>query len=146
MGIVSRQDVLKALQMIQRQPQVGETIEDIITNGVQAASERKGDKETYQFAVTPQMTTGIGTISYGVFTTLMTEAANRALKPYKKGDIVIENMTIYFIKPVQMESMLDIHPKVLDVGRKFGKVDVEVYHDGVLVGKSLMICQLIDRH
>ncbi len=146
MGIISRQDVLKALQMIQRQPQVGETIEDIITNGVQAASERKGDKETYQFAVTPQMTTGIGTISYGVFTTLMTEAANRALKPYKKGDIVIENMTIYFIKPVQMESMLDIHPKVLDVGRKFGKVDVEVYHDGVLVGKSLMICQLIDRH
>ncbi len=146
MGIVSRQDVLKALQMIQRQPQVGETIEDIITNGVQAASERKGEKETYQFAVTPQMTTGIGTISYGVFTTLMTEAANRALKPYKKGDIVIENMTIYFIKPVQMESMLDIHPKVLDVGRKFGKVDVEVYHDGVLVGKSLMICQLIDRH
>lgn len=55
-------------------------------------------------------------------------------------------MTIYFIKPVQMESMLEIHPKVLDVGRKFGKVDVEVYSEGVLMGKSLMICQLIDRH
>jgi predicted transcriptional regulator len=145
-GIISRQDVLKALQMIQRQPQVGETIDDLISNAVEAAAEKKGDKEVYQFAVTPQMTTGIGTISYGVFTTLMTEAANRALKPYKKGDIVIENMTIYFIKPVQMESMLEIHPKVLDVGRKFGKVDVEVYCEGVMVGKSLMICQLIDRH
>ncbi len=145
-GIISRQDVLKALQMIQRQPQVGETIDDLITNGVEAGGEKRGDKEFYLFAVTPQMTTGLGTISYGVFTTLMTEAANRALKPFKKGDLVVENMTIYFIKPVQMESMLEIHPKVLDVGRKFGKVDVEVYSEGILVGKSLMICQLIDRH
>ena len=31
-GIVSRQDVLKALQMAQRQPHVGETIEDIVTS------------------------------------------------------------------------------------------------------------------
>ncbi|MGG4166388.1 DRTGG domain-containing protein [Rossellomorea vietnamensis] len=145
-GIISRQDVLKALQMIQRQPQVGETIDDLITNAVEVVGEKKDNKEIYQFSVTPQMTTGIGTLSYGVFTTLMTEAANRALKPYKKGDLVIENMTIYFIKPVQMESILEIHPKVLDVGRKFGKVDVEVYNEGVLMGKSLMICQLIDRH
>ena len=145
-GIISRQDVLKALQMIQRQPQVGETIDDLISNAVEVIGEKKDNKEIYQFAVTPQMTTGIGTLSYGVFTTLMTEAANRALKPYKKGDLVIENKTIYFIKPVQMESILEIHPKVLDVGRKFGKVDVEVYNEGVLMGKSLMICQLIDRH
>ncbi len=31
-GIISRQDVLKALQMNQRQPQVGETLDDIVTN------------------------------------------------------------------------------------------------------------------
>src|SRR5699024_11312209 len=31
-GIVSRQDVLKALQQIQRQPQVDETIDDIVSN------------------------------------------------------------------------------------------------------------------
>ncbi len=30
-GIISRQDVLKALQMVQRQPQIGETIDDIVT-------------------------------------------------------------------------------------------------------------------
>ncbi len=31
-GIISRQDVLQALQMIQRQPQVGDTIDDIVTS------------------------------------------------------------------------------------------------------------------
>jgi predicted transcriptional regulator len=145
LGIISRQDVLKALQMINRQPQIGETIDDIVANQIESLGEKKTDKETYQFTVTPQMTTGLGTLSYGVFTTLMTEAANRALKNYKKGDLVVENMTIYFIKPVQMESTLEVRPKVIDIGRKFGKVDVEVYSEGVLVGKSLMVCQLIDR-
>ncbi|KAF0819495.1 MULTISPECIES: CBS domain-containing protein [unclassified Cytobacillus] len=145
-GIVSRQDVLKALQMIQRQPQVGETIDDIVTSQlVMTRGKTKGD-DVYRCEVTPQMTNHLGTISYGVFTTIVTEAANRVLRSYKKGDLVVENMTVYFIKPVQIDSMLEIYPKVLEVGRKFGKVDVEVFNEGVLVGKAMMMCQLIDRH
>src|SRR5690625_4077752 len=35
-GLVSRQDVLKALNEVQRQPQVGETIHDVISQGLQA--------------------------------------------------------------------------------------------------------------
>ncbi len=144
-GIISRQDVLKALQMIQRQPQVGETIDDIVTNQLVLTREKSKGEDTYRCEVTPQMTNHLGTISYGVFTTIVSEAANRVLRNYKKGDLVVENMTIYFIKPVQIESMLEIYPKVLEVGRKFGKVDVEVYNEGVLVGKAMMMCQLIER-
>ncbi|KAB2338821.1 CBS domain-containing protein [Cytobacillus depressus] len=144
-GIISRQDVLKALQMIQRQPQVGETLDDIVTNQlVLTKGKAKGD-DVYRCEVTPQMTNHLGTISYGVFTTIVSEAANRILRNYKKGDLVVENMTIYFLKPVQIESMLEIYPRVLEVGRKFGKVDVEVYNEGVLVGKAMMMCQLIER-
>ncbi|RIW29691.1 CBS domain-containing protein [Bacillus salacetis] len=145
-GIISRQDVLKAMQMIQRQPQVGETIDDNITSSMATSERSDSGQVSYRFPVTPQMTNGLGTMSYGVFTTLVTEAANRALKYYKKGDLVVENMTVYFIRPVQMESIIDIRPNVLDVGRKFGKVDVEVFHESVLVGKAMMICQLIDKH
>jgi predicted transcriptional regulator len=144
-GIISRQDVLKALQMVQRQPQVGETIDDIVTSQLVLTSGKNKGEEIYQCGVTPQMTNYLGTISYGVFTTIVTEAANRVLRSYKKGDLVVENMTIYFIKPVQIDSMLEIYPKVLEVGRKFGKVDVEVFNEGTLVGKAMMMCQLIDR-
>ncbi|CAM3523079.1 CBS domain-containing protein [Cytobacillus oceanisediminis] len=145
-GIVSRQDVLKALQMIQRQPQVGETIDDIVTNQLVLTRGKTKGEDVYRCEVTPQMTNHLGTISYGVFTTIVSEAANRVLRSYKKGDLVVENMTIYFIKPVQIDSTLEIYPKVLEVGRKFGKVDVEVFNEGVLVGKAMMMCQLIDRH
>ncbi len=144
-GIISRQDVLKALQMIQRQPQIGETIDDLVTSHFVNISTSSKESEMYRCEVTPQMTNHLGTISYGVFTTIVTEAANRVLRSFKKGDIVVENITIYFIKPVQIESMIEIRPKVLEVGRKFGKVDVEVYNEGVVVGKALMMCQLIDR-
>ncbi len=145
-GIISRQDVLKALQMVQRQPQVGETIDDIVTNQLVVTKGKTKNEDVLRCEVSPQMTNSIGTISYGVFTTIVTEAANGVLRGYKKGDLVVENMTIYFLKPVQMDSVLEIYPKVLEVGRKFGKVDVEVYNENVLVGKAMMMCQLIDRH
>lgn len=145
LGIISRQDVLKALQMIQRQPQVGETIDDVIASQLVDLGERGKGDEVYHVEVTPQMTNYLGTISYGVFTTIVTEAANRALKTFKRGDLVVENMTIYFIKPVQIDSKLEIFPKVLEVGRKFGKVDIEVFNEGKLVGKAMMMCQLLDR-
>lgn len=144
-GLISRQDVLKALQMNQRQPQVGVTIDDIVTNQIGILQGKDKGEDAFTCEVTPQMTNHLGTISYGVFTTIVSDAANRVLKNYKKGDLVVENMTIYFIKPVQMESTLEIYPRVLEVGRKFGKVDVEVFNEGVLVGKAMMMCQLIDR-
>lgn len=143
-GIISRQDVLQALQMIQRQPQVGETIDDIVSNQFVNQKEAK-QENVYHFSVTPQMTNAIGTLSYGVFTTIVTEAANRVLRAQKKGDSIVENLTIYFVKPVQIDHVISVHPKVLEIGRKFGKVDVEVHHDGNVVGKALLMVQLIDR-
>lgn len=143
-GIISRQDVLKALQMIQRQPQVGETIDDIITSQFRAV-DNDGKEEVFRCTITPQMTNHLGTLSYGVFTTIVTEAATRALRSYKRGDLVVENLTIYFIKPVQIDSTVEVKAKLLEIGRKFGKVDVEVYNEGAVVGKAMMMCQLMDR-
>ncbi|HEY4554117.1 MAG TPA: CBS domain-containing protein [Bacillaceae bacterium] len=142
-GIISRQDVLKALQMIQRQPQVGETIDDTISSQMSAV-ETEG-AATFRFEVTPQMTNQLGTISYGVFTTIVADSANRLFRLQKKGELAVENMTIYYLKPVQMDSILEVVPRILEAGRKFGKVDVEAFNNGELVGKALMMCRLIDR-
>lgn len=142
-GVISRQDVLKALQMNQRQPHVGETIEDLVTSRFEDAS--TNSEVCYRCEVTPQMTNHLGTISYGVFTTIVTEAGSRALRNFKKGDLVVENITLYFIKPVQIESMIEIYPRVLEIGRKFGKVDVEIFHERTIVGKALLMAQIIDR-
>ena len=141
-GVISRQDVLKALQHAQRQPQHGETIDDLVKNEMRVL----GDEDiTVEFTVTPQMTNQFGAISYGAFTTLLSEVGTFALKRRKRGDAVMENMTIYFIKPVQMESVLTVQPRILDMSRKFVKMDFEVYSGSLLVGKALMTFQLLER-
>lgn len=144
-GLISRQDVLKALQNIQKQPQVGETIDDIVSNYFDR-SPTDPNHSKYQAEITPQMTNQLGTLSYGgVFVSFVIEAARRLLRNQKKGDLVVENMTVYFIKPVQLETTISVQPKIIDVGRKTAKVDVEVYHERKIVGKALLMAQLIDR-
>ncbi|MCT2537169.1 DRTGG domain-containing protein [Aquibacillus koreensis] len=143
-GLISRQDVLKALQHIQRQPQVGETIDDIVTSRLEVLSD-DNQNMVFRSDVTPQMTNQLGTLSYGVLVSFVTEAGGRVLRQYKKGDLVVENLSVYFLKPVQLESVLEIKSRILEVGRKSAKVDVEVFHDKDLVGKAVLMGQLIDR-
>ncbi|QCR34515.1 DRTGG domain-containing protein [Lysinibacillus sp. SGAir0095] len=141
-GIISRQDVLKALQHAQRQPQHGETIDDLVKSEMKVMGE---EDVVVEFTVTPQMTNQYGAISYGAFTTLLSEVGSFALKRRKRGDAVAENMTIYFIKPVQMESVLTVVPHILDMSRKFVKMDFDIFNETVLVGKAMMMFQLLER-
>lgn len=140
-GIVSRQDVLKALNEMQRQPQVGETIHDVISRGLVAADD---DPTVFETDVTPQMTNHLGTLSNGVLTTLVTEASARLLLHLKKGNIVVESLNMYFIEPVQMDSHLTIKPQLLDAGRIYAKLNIEIFNGRKLVCKAMLMAQLMD--
>ena len=143
LGVISRQDVLKALRYIQNQPQIGETIDDIIMKHFQEF--KQDDLIVFKGTVTPQMTNQLGSLASGPLTGLLTEAAHKVLRQNKKGDLVPENITIYFLKPVQIESEIEIKARVIEVSRKFGKVDIEVYHKNQLVSKAMMTSQVIER-
>ncbi|QQK77299.1 CBS domain-containing protein [Salicibibacter cibarius] len=143
LGVISRQDVLKALQVAQRQPHVGDTLDDLITGNVEEAP--GGSVYDYVCQLTPQMTNPIGMISYGVLSTLVTEVGSRLLRRHRKGDLVVENLSLYFLKPVQIESEIEMKGKILEVSRKSGKVDVELYLEDELVGKGLMMAQLLEK-
>jgi predicted transcriptional regulator len=143
-GVISRKDVLKVMQYIQRQPQIGETFEDLIWASFDEERDDKGQL-LFRGKVTPQMTNQIGSVSAGVLTTLMTQAAYRVVLDYKKGDLVIDNMSSYFLKPVQMETVIEIRPRIIEVSRKFGKIDVEIYHLGQLVAKAMLTAQVFEQ-
>jgi len=140
-GIVSRQDVLKALQQTQHQPQLGETLDDIVASKLKV---KKDDHSKFTIKITPQMTNQIGTLSHGVLTTIITESSRKLLLYLRKGDMVVENLTTYFIKPVQIDSLLTIKPKVLEIGHIYAKIDSEIYQEEKIVGKGLLTVQLIE--
>ena len=141
-GVISRQDVLKALQAASRQPQNGETIDDIVKQQIKVVS---AEEFIFEFVVTPQMTDHYGAMSYGAFAILLTETGAQTLKIRKRGESVVENMTIYFTKPIQLESILRIQVRVLEMSRKVAKMDIELFNDKQLVGKAMVTYQLLER-
>ncbi len=143
LGVITRQEVLKALQYMQKQPQLSETFPNMIMS--QFREEKDRDEVTYIGEVTPQMTNHLGTIASGVLTTVMTEVACNELRRHRRGDMVPENITVYFLKPVQIESQLKIKSRLLDVSRRFGKVEVEVFHRDQMVGKAMVTAQVLER-
>ncbi|TGA99256.1 CBS domain-containing protein [Sporolactobacillus shoreae] len=143
LGIITRRDVLKALQMIQQQPQMGETIEDLVSASLEDLSEDEND--AFRFSVTPQMTDYLGFLSYGIMTSMIIAAGRRVLSHLKKGDLVADNLSFYFFKPVQIEQTVTVLPKVLEKTRRNAKLDIELYVDGQLCGKALLTVQFIDR-
>ncbi|CAM5410289.1 hypothetical protein BSAF29S_03443 [Bacillus safensis subsp. safensis] len=54
--------------------------------GLKKRIEKPKADAVYQYEVTPQMTDRLGNISYGVFTQILIESANRFLKSHKKGN------------------------------------------------------------
>lgn len=93
------------------------------------------------------MTNQLGTVSEGVLTILMKQAAYHIVQDIKKGDLVMDNMSSYFVKPVQIDSEIEILPRIIEVSRKFGKIDVAIYHANTqtLVAKAMLTAQFIDQ-
>ncbi|WP_040286190.1 DRTGG domain-containing protein [Sporosarcina koreensis] len=141
-GVLSRQDVLKAFQMVQRQPQHGQTIDDIVKSQMHESEEHP---DQILFEVIPQMTNQFGTLSYGALMTLLAETGNRAIKLVKRGESVPENVTIYFMKHIQLGSTVEVIPDILHLSRRVVKMDISIYTGDELMGKALVTYQLLER-
>lgn len=143
-GILTRQDVIKSLQVMNRQPQIGETLEDMAVRGFVTEETDSGGIRVVG-RVTPQLTSGLGTLSSGMLTTLMEHAARECLRRRRNVDMAVENMSIYFLKPVSIEANLHITASVLDFGRRFAKVEVDVESAEEHSARALITTQLMER-
>ena len=151
-GIISRQDVMKAMQTTQRQPQMGVTISDQIVEQIEKIEEPENTLLSvveglpkYSFRVTPQMTDPVGNLSIGVLSETITHVVTLSLENIKKRNAVIEQFNLFSIKMIQMDSELIIKPKIFEVGRRSSKLDIEVYNENILVAKAVAVCQIMQR-
>ena len=148
-GLVSRQDVMKAMQLVQRQTQMSDTISDQIAGEIQLIEEdsegRKKDVPEFVFAVTPQMVNEVGTISFGVLSEIVANVTKRTLYLSQRRNTWIEQVNLHYFRLIQLESQLVIKPRILELGRRSAKLDIEVYMENTLVAKALVVCQLLER-
>jgi len=147
LGVITRQEVLDAMRYAGKQPQSGETFEDLMWASFMASeSERMTDEAgmIYQGAITPQMSGSLGMVSEGVLMTLMTQAGKRMIRELGKRTYLLESMSTYFIRPVEIDHEISICPRALELSRKHTKLEIEVRDKQGLAAKAMLTAQMID--
>ncbi|MDQ0900543.1 DRTGG domain-containing protein [Paenibacillus sp. V4I7] len=141
-GVISRKDVMKAMQHMQRQPQNAETFEVQIYSGIDELRDEEG-KLYFQGTVTPQMTNFEGLVSEGVLTTIMIRAAYRTVQEHKKGDLILDSSSSYFLIPLQIDDVIEIVPSIVEMSRRFCKIDMEIRTNGTRVARSMFTARIL---
>lgn len=137
-GVISREDVLKAMQIAGRQPQVGETINDQVAKHIDIRNNQ------IHVEITPQLTNQFGTLSKSVSVAIIEETIKYVMRKHKKLEVMIESLNIFYIKTVQIENEVEVLYNILDMGRNFAKLEVTMQSGQQPVAKALLMCQLLD--
>ena len=144
-GIISRQDVMKAMQLAQRQPQVGNTFEDDVAESLNIV-EMDTQVSKFQFKVTPQMTNNLGMLSFGVLCEVVSVASKEFISRSQRRNAVIEQLDLHYLKMIPIDSEIILQIQSLDNGRKITKLDISVYLENTIVAKAVMSSQLMERN
>ena len=144
-GIISRRDVMKAMQLTQRQPQVGNTFEDDVSENLEIV-EVNPTGANFSFTVTPQMTNNLGMLSFGVLCEVVSVASKEFIHRSQRRNTVIEQLEMHYLKMIPIESHIVIQIQMLDNGRKVSKLDISVLLENSIVAKAIMSNQLMERN
>ncbi|AOT71781.1 DRTGG domain-containing protein [Geosporobacter ferrireducens] len=142
-GVITRQDVIRGLKYIRSQPHLGETFEDMLLDHFKIEETENGIRLLGD--ITPMMLNELGIASAGVMVMLMSAAGSFAIKKEKQLDSVIDSFMVYFIRPLQMENTIEIHAEIINMGRKFYKVDISVKHQKEIVSKAMMSAKILKK-
>lgn len=143
-GVISRQDVIKALQYASRQPQVGETLEDVILKNFQYDME----DGTMHFwgNIIPQMLDTIGTASWSSLNMLLSTVGLMALRQKNSINVSVDSIMVYFMKPVQVDNVIDIYANIIDMGRNFCKVEIDMFDKNKdLIAKAMLSAKVLKK-
>lgn len=140
-GIISREDVIKALQYMAKQPQIEETIHDTLLKDFRVEKISDGMKF---FGTMPQnMVNQLGTVSSSALMMLMCECGVSSVTRNKRFDAVVDNFLVYFIRPLQIGKSIEINATIIDYSGNFCKVEITVICDGTMIARSLMSLRLL---
>lgn len=146
LGVVSRQDVMKAIHTVQQQPQMVHTFEDDIVVHLEAINPLNTPKNyDYQAVVQPQMINNLGTISYGVLCELIAQVAQKKVFEVTHLNNIIEKLELNYFNLIQIDNIIHFKVNIFHQNRRSALVEVNVFHENTLVAKAIITSQMIER-
>lgn len=142
-GVVTVKDIIKALQYVNRQPQVGETMDDIMLKNFTFVKIENGIK--FRGRIMPEMLNTIGIGSWSTLTHIISTMGMIGLGQSNHLNVAMDSFTVFYIKPVQVDTMVSVLVNIIDSGRNFSKVEVEMISedDKELIAKALLSAKVI---
>ena len=141
-GVISRSDVIKALQYMNKQPQAAETIEDLILKNFQFSG--NAERMHFKGKIVPEMLDYVGTASWSSLNMLVSTVGVMTLRQKNNINVSVDSIATYFMKPVQMDCAIEIFTEVIDMGRNFCKVDVNMFNDKKeLLSKAMLSAKIM---
>lgn len=141
-GVISRQDVIKALQYKVKQPMAGESFGEQILRNFEA--DDSNGSVIYKGKITTQMLDDLGTASWSTLNMLMSSAGIMSIKKKMNTNTFVDSISTYFLRPVQLDSFIALKTDIFDMGRNFCKVQVDMTdRKGDLVAKSILSIKIL---
>ena len=143
-GVLTIEHVIKAMEFALRQPQVAETLEDLILMNFTCVH----DDNSLHFngQIIPQMLDPFGTASWSSLNMLLSTMGIMSLRQNNNINISVDSIMSYFMKPVQMGSDIDIYAKIVDKGRSFSKVEINMYNkNNEPIAKSMISAKIFGK-
>lgn len=147
LGVVTRQDIMKAIQTVQQQPQIVNTYEDdVVVHLEEYRSDSDNSRYQYSFNVQPQMINNFGTISYGVLCELITQVAYRRILEMTGLNNIIESLNLNYFNLVQMGNEIQFNVEIVHQNRRSALSQVDVFHENTIVARAMVTSQIIGRN
>lgn len=141
LGVVSRRDILKAFQQTQRQPQFGETVDNLTLSGFKLGEWEGGVKLDGE--ITEFMVNELGTASIGTVVMIMSTAAYIATRKRLRWDTVNENFSIFQMNPPSVGDKVEVLTNILKTEKKTCTVEIELYCGAELKAKALTTARVV---
>lgn len=143
-GVVSRQDIIQALQQIQKQPQFGETVDNLTLSGFKLNN--SAEEVTLVGKITQFMIDEQGLASIGALTMIMANAATICARKMLKWQTVVEDCTVYQIRSINIDEEVEVKTAFLLVDKRSAKLEVNMMTTkGELCAKALLMLKWVKK-
>ncbi|MFR6291651.1 MAG: CBS domain-containing protein [Peptococcaceae bacterium] len=144
-GVVNRQDIIQALQQTQKQPQFGETVDNLTLSGFKLGDATEENKISIVGNITQFMMNEVNIASAGALSMIISNAATIAARKLYRLQTVVDDMHLICLQPVQQEEEITVTVELLQSDKKYCKAEVIIRTADQIKYKAHMILKVLKK-
>lgn len=144
-GVVNRQDIIQALQQTQKQPQFGETVDNLTLSGFKLGDSTENNEITIMGNITQFMMNESNVASAGAISMIVSNAATIAVRKLYRLQTAVDEMHIICIHSIAQGEEVSVTAEILQIDKKICKAEVVVRTEDELKYKAHLILKIMKK-